>query len=75
LTLGQHRVACGKPNPAFGDSAEAFQRFWNQQSQALATKSAKGAYILAEESGHHLYADVPDLVLDAIRQVVQEARK
>jgi pimeloyl-ACP methyl ester carboxylesterase len=68
-------LASGEPNPTFGDSAEAFQQFWNEQSQALATKSANGAYILAEESGHHLYADVPDLVLDAIRQVVQEARK
>jgi pimeloyl-ACP methyl ester carboxylesterase len=68
-------LASGEPNPAFGDSAEAFQQFWNQQSQALAAKSANGAYILAEESGHNLYADVPDLVLDAIRQVVQEARE
>ena len=68
-------LASGMPNPNFGNSAEDFQRFWNQQSQALATKSAKGAYILAEESGHNLYADVPDLVLDAVRQVVQEGRK
>jgi pimeloyl-ACP methyl ester carboxylesterase len=68
-------LASGKPNPAFGDSAEAFQQYWNQQNQALATKSANGTYILAEESGHHLYADAPDLVLDAVRQVVQEARR
>jgi pimeloyl-ACP methyl ester carboxylesterase len=68
-------LASGKPNPAFGDSAEAFQHYWNQQNQALATKSANGTYILAEESGHHLYADAPDLVLDAVRQVVQEARR
>jgi pimeloyl-ACP methyl ester carboxylesterase len=68
-------LASGKPNPAFGDSAEAFQQFWTQQSQELAAKSANGAYILAEESGHNLHADVPDLVLDAVRQVVQEARK
>jgi pimeloyl-ACP methyl ester carboxylesterase len=68
-------LASGEPNPAFGDSAEAFQQFWNQQSQELATKSAKGVYILAEESGHNLYADAPDQVLDAVRQVVQEARK
>jgi pimeloyl-ACP methyl ester carboxylesterase len=68
-------LASEEPNPVFGDSAEAFQEYWNQQSQALATKSAKGTYILAEESGHNLYADVPDLVLDAVRQMVQKARK
>lgn len=68
-------LASGKPNLAFGDSAEAFQQFWIEQNQALATKSANGAYILAEESGHNLYSDVPDLVLDAIRQIVQEAQE
>jgi pimeloyl-ACP methyl ester carboxylesterase len=68
-------LASGQPNPVFGDSAEAFQKFWNQQNQALATKSTEGTYILAKESGHNLYADVPDVVLDSVRQVAQEARK
>jgi pimeloyl-ACP methyl ester carboxylesterase len=68
-------LASGKPNPVFGDSAEAFQQFWIEQNQALATKSANGACILAEGSGHNLYSDVPDLVLDAIRRMVQEARE
>jgi pimeloyl-ACP methyl ester carboxylesterase len=64
-------LASGKPNPAFGDSAEAFQQFWIEQNQALATKSANGTFILAEESGHNLHLDAPDVVLDAIRQVSQ----
>ena len=68
-------LASGKPNLAFGDSAEAFQQFWIEENQSLATKSANGACILAEESGHNLYSDVPDLVLDAIRQIVQEAQE
>ena len=68
-------LASGKPNPVFGDSAEAFQQFWIEQNQALATKSANGTCILAEGSGHNLYSDVPDLVLDAIRRMVQEARE
>jgi pimeloyl-ACP methyl ester carboxylesterase len=66
-------LASGRPNPAFGQFAEAFQGFWIEQNQALAAKSTKGTCVLAAESGHHLYADVPDMVLDAIRQVVEQA--
>lgn len=67
-------LASGRPNPAFGDSAEAFQQFWIAQNQALAAKSTNGTFILAEESGHNLYADAPDLVLGAIRQIIEQVR-
>jgi len=66
-------LASGKPNPAFGQFAKAFQQFWIEQSRALAARSTKGTCILAAESGHHLYADAPDVVLDAIRQVTEQA--
>lgn len=67
-------LASGKPNPAFGQFAKTFQQFWIEQNQALAAKSTNGIFILAAESGHHLYADVPDVVLDAIRQVIEQVR-
>ncbi len=68
-------LASGKPNPAFGDSAEAFQKFWIEQSQTLAAKSTNGVCIVAEESGHYLHTDAPDLVLGAIRQVLEQGRE
>jgi pimeloyl-ACP methyl ester carboxylesterase len=67
-------LASGKPNPAFGQFAKAFQQFWIEQNRALAAKSTNGTCILAAESGHHLYADVPDVVSDAIRQVIEQVR-
>ncbi|MFQ5572414.1 MAG: hypothetical protein ACE5G0_22295, partial [Rhodothermales bacterium] len=67
-------VASGRSNPAFGGSAEAFQQFWIEQNRALAALSSNGVFILAEESGHALYAEAPDLVLDAIRQVAEQSR-
>jgi pimeloyl-ACP methyl ester carboxylesterase len=66
-------LASGKPNTTFGQFAKAFQQFWIEQNQALAAKSTRGTCVLAAESGHHLYADVPDVVLDAIRQVIEQA--
>jgi len=67
-------VGAGKPNPAFGESADAFQAFWIDQSRALADKSTQGTFVLAAESGHYLHEEAPDVVLDAIRRVVEGAR-
>jgi pimeloyl-ACP methyl ester carboxylesterase len=68
-------MAAGKANPAFGDIAEEYQAYWIEQSRALSQKSSKGKFILAEESSHHLYKDVPDLVVESILSVVDQARE
>lgn len=68
-------MAAGKPNPAFGDLAEAYQAYWIEQSRSLAQKSATGKFVLAEGGTHHLYRDVPDLVVESILSVVYQARK
>ena len=67
-------VGAGKPNPAFGEQAEAFQDFWIEQNRMLADKSARGTFVLASESSHYLHEDAPKVVLDAVRQVVEGAR-
>jgi len=36
-------IGGGKPNPAFGEDAEAFQQLWIEQNRALALKSTNGA--------------------------------
>ena len=68
-------IGSGKPNPAFGADAEAFQQFWIEQNRELATRSTDGTFVLAQESSHYLHEDAPDVVLDAIRQVVEQARE
>lgn len=62
-------IAAGKPNPAFGDDAVSFQKFWNDQCKQLAEKSSKGKYLLSSESGHHIHRDDPDIVLMAINEL------
>lgn len=64
-------IGSGKPNPAFGEQAEAFQQFWIEENRALALKSTQGSFVLAPESSHALYEDAPDVVLDAIRQLLE----
>jgi len=40
----------------------------------LANESPQGVHIVAQESGHVIQLDKPELVIDAIRKVVEEAR-
>ena len=68
-------LASGKPNPAFGEVAEEYQRYWIEQSRALTDKSTNGKFILAEGASHHfnlLYA--PEFVAEIILSVLYEVR-
>lgn len=64
-------MAAGKPDPRFGDGAEAYQRYWIEQSRALCQKSSNSRFVLADNSTHYLYLDVPDLVVENILSVVR----
>ena len=64
-----------KPNPNFGESAQDFQQFWLQQSEALAAKSTRGTFIRAEGSSHYIHIDHPQLVLDTIHEMVMQIRQ
>ena len=64
-------IGSGVPNPGFGAAAEDFQQFWIEQSRELATNSTNGKFVLAQESRHHIHEDAPDVVLDAIREMVE----
>jgi pimeloyl-ACP methyl ester carboxylesterase len=67
-------IAAGKPNPQFGEVADEYQRYWIEQCRALAKKSAKGRFLLAEQASHHVYLDALKLVTDEILALVQNAR-
>jgi len=63
-------IASGMANPAFGDEAGAYQRFWIEESRKLSRLSTAGEFVLAERSGHHIHRDAPELVFTAIRKLV-----
>jgi pimeloyl-ACP methyl ester carboxylesterase len=64
-------IGASEPDPRFGEDAQAFRLFWNEESQALARKSTSGRFILAEGSGHYIYRDKPQIVIDAILDMFQ----
>ena len=51
-----------------------FEQTWQQMQAGLAAQSSHGKRIVAEKSGHLIQLDQPELVIDAIRQVVEAAR-
>ncbi len=53
--------------------SEAEEREWRQELAEMATLSTRGKKIVADGSGHNIMVDRPDVVIDAIREVVEAA--
>ncbi|NTU62098.1 MAG: alpha/beta hydrolase [Chloroflexi bacterium] len=67
----------GKTQQIPGLSAEVsreFEQISDQLHVELTAQSPNGKRIIAEQSGHYIQLDQPDLVIDAIREVVEAVR-
>ena len=53
--------------------APKFEQIRLDLQRELVSLSSRGKQVIAEKSGHNIHRDQPDLVIDAIRQVVEEA--
>lgn len=67
-------IASGVPNPLFGAVAEEYQKYWIEQSRAVADRSTRGKFILAAESTHHLHRDASSTVQEAVVDMVRDLR-
>jgi hypothetical protein len=54
--------------------APKFEQIRLELQQELVRRSSRGRQIIAEKSGHYIQRDQPELVIDAIRQVMEEAK-
>jgi CubicO group peptidase (beta-lactamase class C family)/pimeloyl-ACP methyl ester carboxylesterase len=57
-----------------GLSVGASERLWGEQQADLTTLLPNSQQILAEESGHYIQLDQPELVIDAIGDVIENVR-
>jgi pimeloyl-ACP methyl ester carboxylesterase len=48
---------------------------WQQMQEELAHLSSRGTQVIAKSSGHYIQLDRPDLVIKAVRSVVDQARE
>jgi len=62
----------GGPNPGLPDAEfEQLKGSWAELQGDLVKLSTNSKQIIAEKSGHNIHHDQPELVVDAIRQVVE----
>jgi pimeloyl-ACP methyl ester carboxylesterase len=57
-------------SPTPGMTPEENQQWWFELQTELAALSPQGELVLADRSGHHIQLDQPDLVINAIEQVL-----
>lgn len=72
LTRGRGKWSAG-PGVSAEDAAQHNTAEDEMQAE-LATLSPQGKHIIAEESGHYIQVDQPELVIEAIREAVEVAR-
>jgi pimeloyl-ACP methyl ester carboxylesterase len=72
LSAGVFPIAGGRGLPA--QDIERLRVLLKEFPAELAALSPQGKQVLAEKSGHYIQVDQPELVVDAIRQVVAACR-
>lgn len=55
--------------------ARATNEAWEKMQEELAHLSTRGTQTIAKNSAHYIQIDRPDVVIDAVRRVVEEARQ
>lgn len=73
--LGDTRIVVltqGGPNLGISEDAyEQMKQIWNELQKELTQLSSNAQHIIAHESGHYIHHDQPELVIDAVRQMVE----
>jgi pimeloyl-ACP methyl ester carboxylesterase len=54
--------------------ADQYEKVWQELQVELAALSSQGKRIVAEESGHNIHLDQPQLVISAIQEVLTGTR-
>ncbi|MCP4539165.1 MAG: alpha/beta hydrolase [Chloroflexi bacterium] len=70
IVLSRSETNPGLPEEQF----EQLKKSWGKLQQDLVKLSTNSQHIVAEKSGHYIHHDQPELVIDAIRQIVKAAQ-
>lgn len=54
--------------------SSAFRRIWMDTQRELATLSSQATHTVCKQCGHYVHHDIPDLVISAIKDVVNQYR-
>jgi hypothetical protein len=66
----------GHPQPDLPeDLVKPTNDAWQQMQEELAHLSTRGTQMIARNSGHYIQLDRPEVVIEAVRKVVDQARQ
>jgi pimeloyl-ACP methyl ester carboxylesterase len=72
-------VLSGDPNLPEPDLPEDLEKpasdAWQEMQEELARLSTRSTHVIAKNSGHYIQLDRPDLVIESVRNVVNQARQ
>jgi pimeloyl-ACP methyl ester carboxylesterase len=75
IVLSRGRGQMTKMPGVSAEDAEKFNVAQEEMQAELAALSPRGKRIIAEESGHYIQVEQPELVIDAIQEVVEATRE
>ncbi len=55
--------------------AETAGQIWQDLQQETAQLSTNGTLKIAQKSGHNIHIDQPNIVIDSIRQMLEQVRR
>lgn len=68
-------VSRGRREWPAGEDGDEKEKSWHQQQQELTHLSRLSLFIVAEQSGHHIHMDQPELVASLVQNMIQENRQ
>ena len=77
LTVISHgRLDANAVPPHFGPEVrEEYERTWQTLQQEITSLSTRSKRIIAEQSGHNVLFDQPELIIESILELVEEAQQ
>ena len=74
FVLSRAKPVALPPNVPAAFSPSAFEAAWRKGQDQLAALVPDAKHVIAKESDHYIQIEQPDLVIDAVRQVVEAVR-
>jgi hypothetical protein len=65
-----------KPSSEFSpDLNQSVNQAWDKMQEELSRLSTRGTRAIAKNSSHYIQSDRPDMVINAVRNVLKQARQ
>jgi pimeloyl-ACP methyl ester carboxylesterase len=72
LIVLTHGSAAAPSSASTPEGVAEYEQVWQELQQAMAARSSNGLLIVAEESGHNIMLDQPEVVVESVRRVIEQ---